>query len=201
MLAITAALVFALGAQAQTFRRAAACPGLVCVYPPDQTDFIASQTFDIRVEAHAPVNGSEAYNGGQVDTEIDIRIGGEGSELIPLAQFFGRAEPAISTYNFSYFEDLFARDSGARTPVNVAAKSYRNLQLNQPGKYKVVVTTKSGLRTEACWEVKPVTKAKAKNMIVFIGDGMATSMISAARLLAHKTINGKYQSTLKLDEA
>ncbi len=26
------------------------------------------------------------------------------------------------------------------------------------------------------------------------GDGMATSMISAARLLAHKTINGKYQS-------
>jgi hypothetical protein len=30
---------------------------------------------------------------------------------------------------------------------------------------------------------------------------MATSMISAARLLAHKTINGKYQTKMKLDEA
>jgi len=30
---------------------------------------------------------------------------------------------------------------------------------------------------------------------------MATSMISAARLLAHKTINGKYQTKLKMDEA
>lgn len=34
-----------------------------------------------------------------------------------------------------------------------------------------------------------------------LGDGMATSMISAARLLAHKTINGKYQSKMKMDEA
>lgn len=30
---------------------------------------------------------------------------------------------------------------------------------------------------------------------------MATSMISAARLLSHKTINGKYQSRMKLDDA
>jgi len=30
---------------------------------------------------------------------------------------------------------------------------------------------------------------------------MAGSMISAARLLAHKTINGKYQTSMKMDEA
>lgn len=30
---------------------------------------------------------------------------------------------------------------------------------------------------------------------------MATSMIAAARLLAHKTINGKYQTKMKMDEA
>ncbi len=29
---------------------------------------------------------------------------------------------------------------------------------------------------------------------------MTTNMITAARLLGHKAINGKYQSTLKLDE-
>jgi hypothetical protein len=32
------------------------------------------------------------------------------------------------------------------------------------------------------------------------GDGMTTNMITAARLLAHKTINGKYQSLLALDK-
>lgn len=29
---------------------------------------------------------------------------------------------------------------------------------------------------------------------------MTTNMITAARLLAHKSINGKYQSTLQLDK-
>lgn len=58
------------------------------------------------------------------------------------------------------------------------------------------------MTTEAKWVVKPLAeKACAKNIIFFVGDGMATSMISAARLLAHKTVNGKYQTSLKLDEA
>lgn len=38
-------------------------------------------------------------------------------------------------------------------------------------------------------------------MIFFVGDGMATSMISAARLLAHKMVNGKYQTHMALDQA
>ena len=32
------------------------------------------------------------------------------------------------------------------------------------------------------------------------GDGMTTNMITAARLLAHKTVNGRYQSLLALDK-
>lgn len=82
------------------------------------------------------------------------------------------------------------------------AKSYRNLQLHNPGLYDVVLTYHNGAQTKAVWEVLPLSDCKkAKNVIIFVGDGMATSMISAARLLAHKTINGKYQSKLKLDEA
>ena len=108
----------------------------------------------------------------------------------------------VEKYNFSYYADLFAEAEHAVTPVNVLAKSYRNVQLHQPGKYDVVFTYNNGSQTRACWEVKPLADCKkAKNVIFFLGDGMATSMISAARLLAHKTINGKYQTTLKMDEA
>lgn len=46
-------------ASAQTFQRLGGCPTLGCLLPPDQTDFLAGAYFDIRVEIHAPVNGSE----------------------------------------------------------------------------------------------------------------------------------------------
>ncbi|WWC92424.1 uncharacterized protein L201_007381 [Kwoniella dendrophila CBS 6074] len=187
---------------AQTFRRTAACPKLGCVFPPDQTDFIAGQTFDLRIEVQAPVNGSEAYNNGQVDPNFTIQIGGEGGNLVDASEFFGLSDPQVEKYNFTYYEDLFAEDAKAPTPVNVLAKSYRNLQLHNPGTYDVVLTYNNGDTTKATWTVAPVADCKkAKNVIFFVGDGMAGSMLSAARLLGHKTINGKYQSKLKLDEA
>lgn len=108
----------------------------------------------------------------------------------------------VESYNFTYYEDLFAEEAGAKVPVNVLAKSYRNIQLHNPGKYDVVLSYNDGSQTKAVWEVLPLAECKkAKNLIIFVGDGMATSMVSAARLLAHKTINGKYQTKLKMDEA
>lgn len=52
-------------ATAQTFKRLGACPKLGCVFPPDQADFLPGALFDIRLEVHAPVNGSEAFNNGK----------------------------------------------------------------------------------------------------------------------------------------
>jgi hypothetical protein len=73
---------------AQTYRRAAACPDLGCLFPPDQVDFIAGQTFDIRVEVQAPVNGSEAYNGGKADPNFTLQIAGLGGKLEDVTEFF-----------------------------------------------------------------------------------------------------------------
>ncbi|WOO83046.1 Alkaline phosphatase 4 [Vanrija pseudolonga] len=197
--AILAAL--ATGANAQTFRRTAACPKLGCVFPPDQADFIAGQTFDIRIEVQAPVNGSEAYNGGVPDPSFTFQLSHDGGDLVDVTKFFSVEDPAVDKYNFTYYEDLFAQDNKAPTPVNVLSKSFRNVQLHKPGQYKAVLSYNNGQKTEANWEVLEFCEAKAKNVIFFVGDGMATSMISAARLLAHKTVNGKYKSKLKLDEA
>jgi alkaline phosphatase len=82
------------------------------------------------------------------------------------------------------------------------------------------LTYNSGSQTVANWYVpQPVTQRKAKNVLFFIGDGqflppfcafkmltldntpgMTQNMISAARLIAHKSINGKYQSLMQLDQ-
>jgi alkaline phosphatase len=85
--------------------------------------------------------------------------------------------------------------------------------------YTVTLSYNNGSKTVATWEVRDLEQTrKTKNVILFIGDGMTTNMITvmhatleksenmltltnqAARLLAHKTINGKYQTKMALDK-
>ena len=85
--------------------------------------------------------------------------------------------------------------------VRVAAKAYRKVALYEPGKYTVTLTYYNGDKTTASWLVRDlVTVRKSKNIVLFIGDGMTTNMITAARLIAHKQINGRYQTKLQMDK-
>ncbi|KAK3684928.1 alkaline phosphatase [Podospora appendiculata] len=185
----------------QTFQRLGTCPTLGCVLPPDQQDFLPGQQFDLRFEVHAPVNGSEAFNGGVPDEKFTATIAKDGGQPKSIAAFFNHTEPALEKWTFQWYEDLFAVDAKTPSVVNVASKIYRRIALYEPGSYTVTLKYYSGETTTATWTVRPLaTQKKAKNVIFFIGDGMTTNMITAARLLAHKTVNGKYQSLLQLDK-
>ncbi|KAH8201616.1 hypothetical protein TruAng_004222 [Truncatella angustata] len=201
-LASAAVLAASLSAvSAQYYQRLGTCPTLGCVLPPDQQDFLPGQYFDLRLEVHAPVNGSEAFNGGVPDEEFTVSITKEGGEAKSITEFFSVEEPKIEKWTFKWFEDLYAEDLKTPSVVNVASKIYRRLALYEPGTYTVTLHYYGGETTTAEWVVRPLaTSKKAKNVILFIGDGMTTNMITAARLLGHKSINGKYQSTLQLDK-
>ncbi|USW50029.1 Putative alkaline phosphatase, alkaline-phosphatase-like, core domain superfamily [Septoria linicola] len=197
-LSAAAGLVSVVGAQ--TFRRFGTCPTLGCVIPPDQQDFLAGQYFDIRVEIHAPVNGSEATN-GVPDEDFTFTISKDGGAPQPVTTYFELDEPEIETWDFSYFEDLFASDAGTPSAVNVASKAWRRVALYEPGEYTAVLTYNNGTNTTANWLVRDIEQVrKTKNILLFIGDGMTTNMVTAARLIGHKTVNGRYQSTLALDK-
>jgi alkaline phosphatase len=85
--------------------------------------------------------------------------------------------------------------------VRVTSKIYRKVALYEPGEYTATLTYNGGEKTTATWTVPELKKhRKAKNLILFIGDGMTTNMITAARLIAHKSINGKYQTTMAMDK-
>lgn len=100
-------------ASAQTFQRLGGCPTFGCVFPPDQVDFMGGQYFDIRLEVHAPVNGSEAGNStGKPDTGFTFTVGKVGEAAQPAAQFFGVAEPKLESWNVSCFEST-------NSPVNL----------------------------------------------------------------------------------
>lgn len=196
--AITASIS---AAAAQTFQRLGTCPTLGCILPPDQQDFLPGQYFDLRLEIHAPVNGSEAFNNGVPDENFTVTISKDGDDAKSIASYFSVDEPKLETWKFSWYEDLFAKNADKKSIVNVASKVYRHIALYEPGEYKVTLTYYNGTTTEASWVVRDLAQEKkAKNVILFIGDGMTTNMITAARLIGHKSINGKYQSTLAMDK-
>lgn len=119
--AALAAVACASTVSAQTYRRAAACPSLGCVYPPyvprflfqtfvltfpplcsDQTEFIAGQVFDIRIESHAPLNGTQAYKNGVVADDFALYLRGKGAtELKEISQFYNIEQPKVESYNFT----------------------------------------------------------------------------------------------------
>ncbi|KAH9866360.1 hypothetical protein IAQ61_008365 [Plenodomus lingam] len=198
--AFVAAALLLGSVSAQTFQRLGACPTLGCVFPPDQADFLAGQYFDIRLEVHQPVNGSEAI-GLPLDKDFTFTIGKTGKKAKPVTKYFSLKEPKLEKWNFTWFEDLFARDAKKPTLVNVASKAYRRVALYEPGEYTATLTYNNGSKTEATWLVRDLAEErKAKNIVFFIGDGMTTNMITAARLIAHKSINGKYQTTMAMDK-
>ncbi|KAF1841372.1 alkaline phosphatase-like protein [Cucurbitaria berberidis CBS 394.84] len=197
---VAAAALLLNAVSAQTFRRLGACPTLGCVFPPDQADFLAGQYFDIRLEVHQPVNGSEAI-GLPLDEKFTFTIGKKGAASKPVTEYFKLQEPKLEKWNFTWFEDLFARDAKKPSLVNVASKAYRRVAIYEPGEYTATLTYNNGSSTEATWTIRDLAEErKAKNIILFIGDGMTTNMITAARLIGHKSINGKYQSLLAMDK-
>ncbi|KAI5200543.1 alkaline phosphatase-like protein [Aureobasidium subglaciale] len=191
-------------ATAQTFQRLGACPSLGCIFPPDQSDFLPGQWFDIRLETHAPQNGSEVVPGYTLPDEnftFTIAKDGKQKDCHNAASFFKVAEPAIERWNFTWYEDLFAQAAKTPSLVKVAAKAYRKVALYEPGNYIATLTYANGSVTQANWTVRDIKiKEKAKNVILFIGDGMTTNMITAARLIAHQSVNGKYQSRMAMDQ-
>lgn len=171
-LILVAALAASISAvAAQTFQRLGTCPTLGCILPPDQQDFLPGQQFDIRFEVHAPVNGSEAFNGGVPDEKFAVTIQKEEGSARSVGTFFELEEPSVEKWKFSWYEDLFAEEAKNATVVSVASKVYRRVALYEPGEYTVTLNYYGEKKTVAQWVVRPLaTTKRAKNVIFFIGE-------------------------------
>jgi hypothetical protein len=157
-------------ASAQTFRRLGACPTLGCIFPPDQSDFLPGQWFDIRLETHAPQNGSEVVPGYLTPDEkftFTIAKDGKQKDCQSAASYFKVDEPVIERWNFTWYEDLFAEAAKTPSMVKVASKAYRKVALYEPGNYIATLTYANGSVTQANWTVRDTKiSQKAKNVIM-----------------------------------
>ncbi|GJJ78707.1 alkaline phosphatase [Entomortierella parvispora] len=183
------------------FKRLGACPTLGCVFPPDRAEFIAGAHFDVRVEVHAENDAKPNTN-----YSLTIQKVSKHAKALDFSKWSKVKPNAQESWDFTYNKDAAAYwktmegDKNAATPVHVASTAWRKVQIKEPGTYKVILKYNNGKTTEAIWTVNPVTKRKAKNVILFIGDGMTTAMITAARLISQPHISGKYQKHLNMDK-
>ena len=71
-----------------------------------RADFLAGQYFDIRLEVHAPLNGSEAI-GLPADEHFTFTVAKGDDEPVPVTEFFSLEEPKLERWDFSWFEGAF----------------------------------------------------------------------------------------------
>ena len=68
-----------------------------------RTDFLAGSFFDIRLEVHSPINGSEARV-GEPDPNFTFTIAKKGGKPVPATKYFDVAEPKLERWDFKWFE-------------------------------------------------------------------------------------------------
>ncbi|MCP3773018.1 alkaline phosphatase [Paenibacillus sp. MZ04-78.2] len=77
----------------------------------------------------------------------------------------------------------------------------RDVKINEPGTYEVSVKADNGLAKTVKYEVVLTDQGgkKAKNVILFVGDGMAFPDITMSRIMSRGITEGKYNSLLEMD--
>jgi alkaline phosphatase len=136
-----------------------------------------------------PIDRADILSGARFDFKVE---------------FAGLADPAkISvTLNGQDYAQVFGKSASfveREAGKDQSALTLRDVALTQPGTYKVRVT--DGVQTrELNWNVYDTPPRKAKNVILFIGDGMSLAHRVAARVLAKGIAEGKAFGKLAIDD-
>ena len=80
-----------------------------------------------------------------------------------------------------------------------AAYWLRDVALTQPGTYEVKASAGGAAQT-VTWEVFATPPRRARNVILFIGDGMSMAHRTAARILSKGLAEGRYGGELAIDD-
>src|SRR5262245_6759941 len=82
--------------------------------------------------------------------------------------------------------------------VDASALILRGVTLTKAGRYTVVASDGKVTRT-VTWDVFDTAPRTARNVILFIGDGMSVAHRTAARILSKGIAEGKYHGRLAMD--
>src|SRR5215475_9422135 len=150
--------------------------------------FVAAAT-PAQAQTIYPVNRAEILVGAKFDLKVEfpgappaaaVRVNINGMDA---AAVLGKAATVIE------------REDGG----NVSAFWIRDAALGRPGRY-VVEAAAGDSRSSVIWEVFDTPAASAKNVILFIGDGLTIAHRTAARIMSKGLVEGRYGGELAIDD-
>jgi alkaline phosphatase len=136
-----------------------------------------------------PLDRAEILAGARFDLKVEFPGGpAKGAVRVTLN---GEDAAAVARQEATFVE----REEGAEH----SAYWLRGMTLAKPGKYTVEAV--SGDKTaRVTWEVFDTGAPKAKNVILFVGDGMSIGHRTAARILSKGLVEGRYGGELAIDD-
>ncbi len=148
-----------------------------------------AQASDIRI---LPVDTAKFWSGAKFDFDVEVANA-------------KNLENVDVTINGTPAEKFFGKKAVTKDLGN-GVTSFRIDQVSFPktGKVEVAVTAKDSTgvsKAQASYDVvHEVSKKKAKNVILFVGDGMSLQAREVARILSKGMTNGKYNDLLAMEK-
>lgn len=136
-----------------------------------------------------PIDRAEILAGSKFDFKVEL------PEKIAAADIKLTINGADQSAAFGKAADYIEREDGK----DQSALLLRDVTLGKPGVYKIDVTAGT-LAKSVTWNVYDTGARKAKNVILFIGDGMSLSHRVAARILSRGISEGKSSGKLAMDD-
>jgi alkaline phosphatase len=165
------------------------------IMPPDRGVLAAGQRFDIRVEATAdgsqPPRGLKVLVNGRDITAQNLLEPGVGGERG--AGGTGATGAALPPYQ-----------RAKAAPANTTNFLVRRFSLAAPGDLVIEAHTSDGARASVrlrveSWTPARATAARAKNIVLLLGDGMGAAHRTAARIVSRGLGSGKALGRLAMD--
>jgi len=142
------------------------------IFPIDRAAILSDSKFDFKVEFDHVVDPAA----------VKVTINGEDYQKLIIDGKNGKI-------------GFVAKEDGAP----VSSLIVRDVQLDKPGTYEVKADD-GKQSTSVTWTVYATGPRKAKNVILFIGDGMTVANRTAARILSKGITEGKYHGMLSFDD-
>ncbi|MGM4920722.1 alkaline phosphatase [Tardiphaga sp. 813_E8_N1_3] len=136
-----------------------------------------------------PIDRAEILAGSKFDFKVEL------PEKIAAADIKVTINGADQSAALGKTADYIEREDGK----DQSALLLRDVTLDKPGTYKIDVTA-GALTRSVTWNVYDTGARKAKNVILFIGDGMSLSHRVAARILSKGISEGKSSGKLAMDD-
>ena len=136
-----------------------------------------------------PLDRAEILAGSRFDFKVEFP--GAPSRGAVTVTINGREAAVVLGRSASFIEHEDGQD--------YAAYTVRGGTITAPGRY--VVEARDGTHTaRVAWEVFGTPARRAKNVILFIGDGMSVAHRTAARVLSKGLVEGRYGGELAIDD-